>query len=399
MTKTKKLYLFAATFLFLNVFFLRIDSLYNDAKAFDCYDLCAGEADPDTCFAECQGSSNYTNSPSISETVSCPTGYHVDSLGQDCISDTKTDCSDYQNTHAVNGSCICDNGYDRNADGGCSIGKGGACTDNYDTSECCVANRGYWYNSMCNTDPNTGTVGNSCSSDFDCNDGYKCDSSGTCMVDSFFSATECKTDGDCEAGYGAGFVCSGFIVKTCEKSTSASKTNPIAELKNAITLKNGSVAPMGTIVNSDGSGTSPSGQTYPAGSFQPPSGGISNDNYSPFVLGSNYGSGGTNTPKCGANFQDIGGVCFPTNTGLSNAPIYVILSNIFSWLMGLFTTFAVLAFVIAGVQYLLASGDESMAKSAKTNAVYAIIGIIVGLSGFIIIKAIAAALSGQSILF
>ena len=106
-------------------------------------------------------------------------------------------------------------------------------------------------------------------------------------------------------------------------------------------------------------------------------------------------------PKCGTggNFQDIGGVCFPTNTGLSNASISTILANIFSWLMGLFTTLAVVAFVISGVQYFLASGDEGMAEKAKENATHAAIGIIVGLSGFIIIKAIAAALSGTSVLF
>ncbi|MDD5396957.1 MAG: pilin [Candidatus Moranbacteria bacterium] len=113
-----------------------------------------------------------------------------------------------------------------------------------------------------------------------------------------------------------------------------------------------------------------------------------------------YGSSGvSNQPKCGANFEDVGGVCFPMNTGLSSASISSILINLFSWLMGLFTTLAVLAFVISGVQYFMATGNESMAETAKENATNAIIGIIVGLSGFIIIKAIAAALSGQSILF
>jgi hypothetical protein len=111
------------------------------------------------------------------------------------------------------------------------------------------------------------------------------------------------------------------------------------------------------------------------------------------------GASGAVTPKCGANFQDIGGVCFPMNTGLSSTPIYVIVSNIFSWLMGLFTTLAILAFVISGIQYFMASGDEGMAEKAKENATHAIIGIIVGLSGFIIIKAIAAALTGQSMFF
>ena len=97
--------------------------------------------------------------------------------------------------------------------------------------------------------------------------------------------------------------------------------------------------------------------------------------------------------------QNIGGICVPVSTGLSEAPIYLLVSNLFSWLMILFTTFAVAVFVISGIKYFMASGDESMAEKAKENATNAIIGIIVGLSGFIIVKAVAAALSGQSYFF
>lgn len=366
MTKTKKLFLLAATFLFLNVCFLRIDALNNNTQAaFDCYDLCSDEVDPDACFADCEANSTYTD-PSIEITP------NVDNYTN--LPGYKTDCSDYPGTHAETGLCLCDAGYVRQADQSCAAPgtadvTGSTCGDN--------AYKGR--DGSCN-----------------CNEGFVKRRDGACYpVNADIATNDSGNDGSCDASESCWFI------NCCSSKTTVDSTiaNAVAETKNAIKLKDGTVAPMGTIVNSDGSGTSPTGQTYPTGSFQPPSNGGSNDNYSPFVLGSNYGSGGVNAPKCGANFEDIGGVCFPTTTGLSNAPIYVILSNIFSWLMGLFTTFAVLAFVIAGVQYLLASGDESMAKSAKTNAVYAIIGIIVGLSGFIIIKAIAAALSGQSILF
>ena len=102
---------------------------------------------------------------------------------------------------------------------------------------------------------------------------------------------------------------------------------------------------------------------------------------------------------CGTNFEKVGGVCFPTNTGLSSASVSSILSNIFSWLMGLFTLFAVGAFVISGIQYLTSAGNEEQAETAKKNATYAMLGIVVGLSGFVIVKAIAAALSGSSTIF
>ncbi len=102
---------------------------------------------------------------------------------------------------------------------------------------------------------------------------------------------------------------------------------------------------------------------------------------------------------CEAGFDSVGGVCFPTTTGLSEAPVIVIISNIFSWLMGLFTTLAVAAFVVSGIQYLTAAGNEDHVKTAKDNAKFALLGIIIGLSGFIVVRAIASALSGTSIFF
>lgn len=115
-----------------------------------------------------------------------------------------------------------------------------------------------------------------------------------------------------------------------------------------------------------------------------------------------YGTGaqgltGTATAKCGTSgqFTEIGGVCFPANTGLASTSISGIITNLFYWLMGLFTTIAVIAFVISGIQYLTSAGDEDMMQVAKRNAKYSLLGVLIGLSGFVIVKAIAAALSGS----
>jgi hypothetical protein len=172
---------------------------------------------------------------------------------------------------------------------------------------------------------------------------------------------------------------------------------------------NGVSLPIGSKVMTDGSVVdSKYNQILPAGSVSTSSlsnlisqGSLpGNTNLSKLVNGAsstNYVPG----PKCGANFQDIGGVCFPTNTGLANPQggILQILGNLFSWLMALFSIFAIVAFVISGIQYLLSAGDEDLAKSAKKNANNAILGIVIGLSGFIIIKAISAALAGQGYFF
>jgi len=138
------------------------------------------------------------------------------------------------------------------------------------------------------------------------------------------------------------------------------------------------------------------GSAYPTGSAFTV---LGNSNYYPGNTAIAPRVGGVTGPKCGVGFEEVSGVCFPLNTGLSTTSIYSILTNLFSWLMGLFTTFAVLAFVISGVQYLTSAGNEELAKTAKTNATNAILGIIVGLSGFIVVRAVAAALSGQGWFF
>jgi len=116
-------------------------------------------------------------------------------------------------------------------------------------------------------------------------------------------------------------------------------------------------------------------------------------------LANNQSSNGASTAGCETGFDKIGGVCFPTDTGLSEAPITVILGNLFSWVMGLFTMLAIIAFVISGIQYLTAAGDDDRMENGKKNLTFSIIGVLVGLSGFVIVQAIASALSGSTNFF
>lgn len=89
----------------------------------------------------------------------------------------------------------------------------------------------------------------------------------------------------------------------------------------------------------------------------------------------------------------VSGVCFPTGTGLSEQPVATIIKTLANWLLAIFGFIAILGFVISGIQYLLAAGDESQAETAKRNMKYAIIGIIVALSGFVIVQFIDALLN------
>jgi hypothetical protein len=105
---------------------------------------------------------------------------------------------------------------------------------------------------------------------------------------------------------------------------------------------------------------------------------------------------------CGSSgFQKIGGICFPTSsqTGLSDANVTTILTNLLSWLLGIFGILSIMAFVISGIQYLSSAGSDDMIKTAKKNMTWSIVGVLVGLSGYVIINAIANALSGSSITY
>lgn len=100
---------------------------------------------------------------------------------------------------------------------------------------------------------------------------------------------------------------------------------------------------------------------------------------------------------CPANFNDSGaGVCVPTNTGLSQSSVEYVLETFMKWLLAIFGFIAIIAFIISGLQYLTAAGDENQAETAKRNMKYSIIGILVALSGYVILTAIAALLEGST---
>lgn len=112
-----------------------------------------------------------------------------------------------------------------------------------------------------------------------------------------------------------------------------------------------------------------------------------------YTYGTPAGSGTYATVPC-PNGVIRSGVCFPL-TGLSDASLFFIIRNLMNWLLAIFGMLAIIAFVISGIQYLLAAGDESMAETAKNNMKFAIIGVVVALAGWVIIMAISDLLSGS----
>jgi len=110
--------------------------------------------------------------------------------------------------------------------------------------------------------------------------------------------------------------------------------------------------------------------------------------------GTNPGVGGTTTGSGSVS----SGVTFPSGTGLADPAggIKQILTTFLMWLLGIFGILALISFVISGSMYLLAAGSDDMVKRAKATMEFSIIGVIVGLSGFILIRAIDAALNASA---
>lgn len=82
--------------------------------------------------------------------------------------------------------------------------------------------------------------------------------------------------------------------------------------------------------------------------------------------------------------------------GLPEGRIIDILSNLLFWLLAIFGIVGIIGFVISGILYLVSSGDDGMITKAKTAMKWSIIGIIVGLSGFVIMQAVMGLLGGAS---
>lgn len=79
------------------------------------------------------------------------------------------------------------------------------------------------------------------------------------------------------------------------------------------------------------------------------------------------------------------------NAGSSGLPadsIYGIISRTMNWLLAILGFIGIIGFVIAGILYLTAAGDEDQIGKAKNAMMYSIIGVIVALIGFVIINAV-----------
>lgn len=80
--------------------------------------------------------------------------------------------------------------------------------------------------------------------------------------------------------------------------------------------------------------------------------------------------------------------------GVSTETPTDIIKNIINYALAIIGFLGVLGFIISGIMYLVAAGDEGLTDRAKSNMVNSIIGVIIALLGYVVMAAIDALLRG-----
>jgi hypothetical protein len=84
------------------------------------------------------------------------------------------------------------------------------------------------------------------------------------------------------------------------------------------------------------------------------------------------------------------------DTGIAKGTVGGIIANVLQWCLYILGFLAILGFVVSGIFYIMAAGDESMAEKGKTGMVNSIIGVIVALLGYIVLNTVMAVLNAQN---
>lgn len=102
---------------------------------------------------------------------------------------------------------------------------------------------------------------------------------------------------------------------------------------------------------------------------------------------------------CPTDYTPYKGVCFPDKTGLSTTRVETIVMNVVNWMLAVLGFIAIVGFVVSGIQYLMSAGDEGTIETAKRNMKYSLIGVVVALSGRVLITAINNMLNASAVPF
>ncbi len=90
------------------------------------------------------------------------------------------------------------------------------------------------------------------------------------------------------------------------------------------------------------------------------------------------------------------GYAYASQSGVPGGTVTNIIKQTLNWLLAILGFFGIIGFVISGILYLTSAGNDDQISTAKNAMKYSIIGVIVALLGFVIIKAVDTLLTGTS---
>ena len=99
---------------------------------------------------------------------------------------------------------------------------------------------------------------------------------------------------------------------------------------------------------------------------------------------------GTSSPLYGSGVGNAQLFGLPTNS------VGGILETVLNWLLSIVGILGVIGFVVSGITYLTAYGDEKAIAKAKNMMTYSAMGVAVALIGLIVVAAIASVFQGGS---
>ena len=90
---------------------------------------------------------------------------------------------------------------------------------------------------------------------------------------------------------------------------------------------------------------------------------------------------------------------YPTGTGLpgetEDVLFFDVAANVMNFVVMIFGGLSVLAFIVAGIMYITASGSQDRIDLAKKYLLYSAIGIVVSLGALAIVNLIVGLIGGE----
>lgn len=66
--------------------------------------------------------------------------------------------------------------------------------------------------------------------------------------------------------------------------------------------------------------------------------------------------------------------------------------NVINWFLTILASLAVLMIVVSGILYITAAGNEGRIDTAKSYLTYSVIGLVVALLGWVIVRTVSSAI-------